>query len=145
MKVSLDEALNLIKEFGENITEGSYEAPLSECSAELRQGFVEIFANQQSSTGDSWPPHSPGKIAIYGEHPLLILSGTLYDQLTGDSSGGEVSERSVTVGTDLDYAHWNNDGTEKIPAREFMYIPEGAQEACVEHVADHIFNLMPGE
>tara|TARA_R100001594_G_scaffold116052_1_gene150988 strand:+ start:10273 stop:10710 length:438 start_codon:yes stop_codon:yes gene_type:complete len=145
MKVSLAEAVDLIGEFLKDIAEGSYEAPLSECSAELRQGFVEIFANQQSSVGERWEDHSDVTIALHGAHPLLILSGTLYDQLTGDSSGGDVSQRSVSVGTDLEYAPWNNDGTENIPAREFMYIPESAQEACVEHVADHIFNLMPGD
>tara|TARA_R100000664_G_scaffold34243_1_gene55655 strand:+ start:11706 stop:12137 length:432 start_codon:yes stop_codon:yes gene_type:complete len=143
MKVSLEEAVNLVNEFGDDLIRGSYEIPLAACSEELRLGFVEIFSNQTSSEGESWPPHSPVTIKLYGEHPLLILSGSLYDELT--SGVDESTERSISVGTDLDYAEWNNDGTEKIPAREFMYIPESAQDACVEHIGDYVFDLLPGD
>ena len=122
----------------------SYEEPLAECKDELRNNFVEIFANQKSSEGDQWPAHSPVTIKLHGDHPLLILSGDLYQELTGDSV---MSERRVTAGTDLEYAEWNNDGVpdNNLPQREFMYLTEDTQNACVEHVGDYIFKNMPGE
>lgn len=143
--MKFEEAVIEIFDFGQTLMNDSFEEPLSKCSEEMRNGFVEIFANQKSSTGDIWPPHSPVTIQLHGEHPLLILSGDLHEQLTSGTGISESSERRVSVGTDLEYADWNNDGTEKIPAREFMYIPEDAQNACVEHIGDYIFSFMPGE
>lgn len=130
--------------FAKTVINETYADVLQKCGEELNNNFVEIFANQVSSTGDSWPPHSPVTIKFYGPHPLLILSGDLYSQLTGGSVAGE---RRVTVETNLEYAEWNNDPDDDshIPQREFMYITEQTQDNCVEHVGDYIFDLLPGE
>ena len=143
MKVSVKEAKDLIEGFSKDLSSGEYSKPLGKCGEELNNNFVEIFANQTSSTGESWPPHSPVTIKFYGAHPLLILSGDLYSQLTGDSA---MEEGRVTVETNLEYAEWNNNPSEDshIPQREFMYITEQTQENCVNHVGDYIFDLMPG-
>ena len=73
-----------------------------------------------------------------------MLSGDLFQQLTETA---EVGERSVIAGTDLYYAEWNNNPSpdSNIPQREFMYLTEETQDACVEAIGDRLFEIMPGE
>jgi phage gpG-like protein len=146
--MDLDEAVRVaieaVNKLEADLIAEPYESALSQCREHLRENFVQIFAQKASSDGSSWPPHSPVTESLWGPHPLLILSGDLYGQLTEDAT---IGERSVTVGTDLFYADYNNNPSEdsNIPKREFMYLTEETQVACVERIGERVFELLPGE
>ena len=133
-----------INKFEADIESETYEMALEKCREHLRQNFVQIFAQQTSSEGVEWPEPSPGPERLWGPHPLLVLSGDLFQQLTETA---EVGERSVIAGTDLYYAEWNNNPSpdSNLPQREFMYLTEETLDACVEAIGDRLFEIMPGE
>lgn len=142
--MDFDSMVEVLQDFGRDLVNEGYEETLPLCGEALRNNFVEIFASQTSSDGEAWREHSEYTTALHGPHPLLILSGDLYEQLTSDALLGE---RRVTAETNLEYADWNNKGipSQNLPKREFMYLTEETMDACVDHVGDHVFEIMPGE
>jgi phage gpG-like protein len=77
----------------------------------LRAGMVVLRAAKdhiKSGAGDEgpWPPNITGT-------PLLFRSGRLINSLTIGSPDGvlDMQDGSVTVGTNVPYARWNQEGT----------------------------------
>lgn len=90
----------------------------------LFKAWGDNFRNSKEAEGAAWPPRKDSKT-----HPLLILTGELFQSVT--SSAGKdhlelVSDRSMAVGTELDYAATHENGSQKrnIPPRPFIGIGE---------------------
>lgn len=89
------------------------------------------FIFTTDSGGNLWPEHSPVTVALYGEHPLLILSGTMHAAATQSGAPGNfesVSATGIVFGVDLIYAATQQfgDSRRNIPQREFFYITDEA-------------------
>lgn len=83
------------------------------------------FDEQVGSNGAKWAPHAPLTVQLYGVHPLLILTGTMWVAATMTGVEGnylEVSDRQIVTGVDLPYAAQQQFGTDRIPQREFYYV-----------------------
>ncbi len=101
------------------------------------------FHQQQTASGEPWPPHAPATVARYGVHPLLILEGHLQEAaLGGANSVREIRDgNTLVLGVDADqieYAHVQNDGSldGRIPQREYMAISEDTAQQCAEVAAE---------
>lgn len=83
------------------------------------------FDEKVGSDGTPWAPHAPMTVRMYGPHPLLILSGTMWVASTMSGVQGnyvEVNDRSIVTGVTLPYAEKQQFGTATIPQREFYYV-----------------------
>jgi hypothetical protein len=90
-------------------------------------GVQRNFDEQVDSSGQKWPPHAPYTVRLYGPHPLLILTGTMWVASTMSGVEGnylDVQDRSIVTGVTLPYAAKQQFGTALIPQREFYYIRE---------------------
>ncbi len=119
----------------------SFSDGLNACKKAIGENFIEIFANRQGLSGNAWPAHAPATVQRYGVHPLLILTGTMYTSVTTSGSTGHyemVGNREMEWGTTQFYAGWNNDGTSRIPAREFMYWTENGADGVVDALASYV-------
>lgn len=90
-------------------------------------GLVILTESQKSiiNSGPGWPGFKrPPKRA----HQLLWLSATLLRSLAlgGADNVMEQSGDTITLGSNVRYAKWQNEGTEDghIPARPFLYTSE---------------------
>lgn len=101
----------------------------------VEQGFEENFANAQDSEGTPWPAHAPSTVKRYGEHPLLILTGTLKDSMTDVGHLYAVesyTDNTYNRGSSLEYANVHNFGYGYIPRREYAYFsPRTVREILV--------------
>lgn len=110
----------------------THELPIASDNAELftqimYAGVQENYDRSSAADGAAWAPHAPSTVRRYGPHPLLILSGAMLAASTTTGVQGNylsVSDRSITIGVDLIYAPAQQFGTDKIPARPFMDLPE---------------------
>ena len=94
------------------------------------------FALEQDAWGNTWAPHAPLTIKLYGPHPILILSSTMVHAATTTGAPGNVvivEDRTFIVGVDLPYAATQQfgDPSRNIPARPF----EDASEETIERLA----------
>jgi|GEM_PF-6544093 len=91
----------------------------------IYDGVQRNFDEKQDSSGQPWAPHAPMTIRMYGPHPLLILSGTMWVASTMTGVEGnylDVQDRSIVTGVTLPYAEKQQFGDAITPAREFYYI-----------------------
>lgn len=103
------------------------------------EGVKNNFDNSQTADGIGWAPRKdPGD-----GHPLLILTTLLIQSAVGNGPGAitYIEDRSVTFGVDgnvVEYAPAHEFGTENMPARPYMAVPDEYLDAIGEALADHL-------
>jgi len=96
----------------------------------LKAAGVMILTESQKSiinSGPGWPGFKrPPKRA----HQLLWETGTLLRSLAlgGGDNIMEQSGNTITLGSNVRYAKWQNEGTKNIPARPFLFIDDARIE-----------------
>lgn len=117
-----------------------------EVKAIVYGAIADNFIFTVGSSGSLWPEHSPVTVAMYGPHPLLILSGAMHQAATQSGAPGNfesVSARGIVFGVDLIYAATQQfgDSRRNIPQREFFYLPDEAiaaiEQLSYQHAAEN--------
>lgn len=88
---------------------------------EALQAVRDNFTSSATPEGRSWPPRKHRGDG----HPLLIDTGRMLQAATGGGPGHvtRVQNDELTVGVDdqkVPYAKYHNEGTRRMPRREFM-------------------------
>lgn len=80
--------------------------------SEVGQSMVDAVHTNFDAEGrpDPWVP--PAK---FQDHPLLRDTGNLYNSINFAVTGDEVE-----VDCDAEYGHYHNEGTSRLPQREFL-------------------------
>jgi hypothetical protein len=137
-----EEFVDLLKDTDDRCESLSLVQPLTKCVEQLQLGFALNYGLAEDEEGVAWPPHAPATVAKYGPHPLLILSGAMYDATTDTGAMGNVTEiedRELLVGVDgelIDYAWVHQQGTERVPQRQFVYARPEALDECENLIAE---------
>jgi phage gpG-like protein len=84
-----------------------------------------VFAQQGSAETGRWvalsPRYAAWKAKVRPGRPILVFDGDLRETMTSARSGiFEVWDKGFTVGTDLPYARYHQDGTPTMPARPIL-------------------------
>ena len=94
------------------------------------------FRSEGSSGSGGWAPLRPATVAARGNaHPILTDTGDLRASLTRPSAKGAVSEigpDGFFVGTDIDYAHFHQRGTSRMPRRRPVELTGADRTAWVK-------------
>lgn len=100
---------------------------------DIRFRIISSKADSKERAWAPWMPSTAKARAKKGNAALGLLydTGTLLDSITSQIVG---SHNTVQVGTNVHYAKYLNDGTEKMAAREFMGISDAAKHAIDEAV-----------
>ena len=107
----------------------------------LADRFVELqkknFASQGSTMSGGWPVLSPKygawKATHYPGRPILVRTGELKESLAGKLGIREFNRKSMTVGTQVAYAAFHQNGTRTMPARRLIgEIPVDEQRECAK-------------
>jgi phage gpG-like protein len=97
---------------------------LKACALLIKADVKENFQGSHDPAGLPWLPlkrRRSGRRHKGSTPKPLLDTGLLQASITAYAQGHieDVTRDSVTVGSALDYAGWQNDGTKTIPAREF--------------------------
>lgn len=140
------DAVQGFREFGDELLGMDFGPVFDSLIDPVHAGFVDNFDRTQAPYG-RWPPHSPVTIMLHGPHPLLILSGTMKAAVSTRGSTGRIEEltpESLTIGTDLFYAPWQQYGTRKIPARPFLWLEGSHVDRITDLFADGVLERLSG-
>lgn len=106
----------------------------------VNEGIAANFKAASNPDGQAWAPRKD-KLS----HPLLIKSGELLSEAGGKAGYTIVEPNLLVKGTELEYAGFQNSGTSKMPAREFMGLSEEYLQKVEGVVADGVLEAVFGE
>jgi phage gpG-like protein len=138
------DAVNVLGAFAREFESKDLQPAFAGIIDDLHAGFRSNFTNTAAPYG-TWPPHSPYTVQKYGPHPLLILSGKMLASVTTSGSEGSIerfASRELTVGTSLFYAGFQQWGTQKIPARTFMWLDPNSYDAVAAKFAKLCWEIL---
>jgi phage gpG-like protein len=79
--------------------------------------FLNLFKQEQSPEGKPWSPRKGnGDGARSSRRSLLVKSGRLRKSIRLT----RVTSNSASIGTNVSYAKYHNEGTERLPQRQFI-------------------------
>lgn len=118
--------------------------------------MANCIIKSQSPAGESYPPLAASTVRgrkNKGRHQSespqagsvrpLIEDGALIQSLVeGPSHIEDIEDEYFTAGTDVEYAGFQNFGTNTIPERPFVGFTQEAEDRTTELVADHIVNKL---
>jgi phage gpG-like protein len=98
----------------------------------LRAAGIKLLKLAQQSIQEQGPGWAPFKKLPAHPHQLVWESGELFHSLDpGDSHNIlQVDGDTVTTGTNVPYAHYQNDGDSRLPARPFEFIDDAREQAA---------------
>lgn len=117
----------------------------------LKGGFLRTWATKTSPRGESWDPLSTDylkrKVKAIGQKPTLVYSGELFDSLVrkGKYQLLALQPKKLSFGTIAPYASFLNEGTAKMPQREFMGLRKEQVEFIKKSLAKYLSAVMRGE
>jgi phage gpG-like protein len=128
----------VLEKYGDNLGNAM---PAFEAMAEYQVGTVNKrqFDEQGSVDTGKWSPLSPPyarfKARVRPGRPLLVFDGDLRKEMTVPGKGVyEVGPKGMTVGTDISYAKYHQNGTPNMPARPLIGTPREADKRQFEKI-----------
>lgn len=99
-----------------------------------------INDDKRAPDGDRWPEWSPEYAKTREpQHSLLVSSGQLFKSITHMANG-----KVVIVGSNMQYAKWLQEGTRKMPRREFLGLSQDDETDIEVTVMRNIRKLLRG-
>lgn len=118
-----------------------FDAAVDDLVVTIHEGINENFERAESGQGTPWPPHAPSTVARHGPHPLLILSGKMWDAATGGPGSWWVAaDFRLSLGIErsaIPYASTQQFGSDRVPQREFYFINRFAMQDVKQILADY--------
>ena len=108
---------------------------------QIEQEERAAFAGEKTPGGEEWQPLAPFTNKKKGHARRLYESGALMAAMIDHAMPhhiGEITDRWMTYGTDLEYAGFHQDGTDRIPQREFAGLSEETVDRLAGRVADDL-------
>jgi phage gpG-like protein len=99
-----------------------------------------LLQDSQQSIKDQGPGWLPFKKLPRSPHELEDASGTLLASLAlgGSNNIFEQSGDSITVGTSVPYAVFQNDGDSHLPARPFLFIDDTRKDKAARAYSERL-------
>lgn len=141
------DASELIGAFANELFGGDYTQVFDTLVEPINEGLGSNFDRQTSASGEAWAPHSGYTVKKMGVHPLLMWTGAMIFSLESRSASNrieEITQTSLTIGTDLFYAPWQQYGTARIPARPFVWLHGSYVDKVTEEFADGVHDRIKG-
>lgn len=112
-----------------------------ELAGDLGRGFL----SSKDPSGNSWAPLKHPRPAGRNQgHRPLIDTSTLMRSVISKNLGNieEITDNSVTYGTDIEYAAFHQFGSGNVPARPFVGVSDAMIERAEEMIADHMIRQL---
>lgn len=113
---------------------------LKTCAVLIRAAIKSCFANARAPDGTSWlplknPPRRRGKSPKpLRDKGILMASASAF----GAGHVETITPSSLTMGTNIEYASYHQDGTATIPQRAFLGVSDEVADKCQMVIADYV-------
>lgn len=137
----------LFDEIVEQIRQMDYEPVMvagTEIIADLEKQFFDAGVDPN---GNRWAPNAESTIKKKGHGIVLFETGALEKSLVDTSDEHnihETSHRGLLFGTDIEYSLFNQEGTERIPARPHVGVTEDFCNVFADEIGDFIVEQLRG-
>lgn len=147
-ELNLEDVEAFLGREAEAIARLDFTKPLKICAVLVKADVKENFQGSHDPQGLPWKPLKRprrGKRHKGSTPKPLLDTGLLQASITanGQKHIEEVTSTSLTVGSSLDRAAWQNNGTRTIPAREFAGFSDRAldmiDDVMAEFLEDQLF------
>ena len=141
------EAVQGFREFGDELFGMDFAPVFDSLIDPVNESFGSNFDRRTGPDGTPWKEHAAYTIQRMGPHPLLMWTGAMIFSLESRSGANRIEQltsSSLTIGTDLFYAPWQQYGTGRIPARPFVWMIGSDVEAITELFADGVLERLSG-
>lgn len=96
----------------------------------------------EGSLAGGWAPLSPEYAAwrlVHAPGPIMVRTGHLMLSLTSERElVKSMTNRSMTLGSDVAYAHFHQTGTSHMPQRKVLVLPESVMKAMLKDLAKYV-------
>lgn len=144
------EARAEIKRFANALPKQDLSPIFKEIEYIFRQDIHQHFIDNRGPE-EAWAPHAPETIRRHGPHPLLRLTYAMHTAATRLGASGNLAifrPREMISGVDgnvVNYASYQHYGTNRIPARPFIWISDEAEEDAATEFERLYFEMMIGQ
>ena len=141
------DAVQGFREFGDELLGMDFGPVFGSLIDPVNESFGSNFDRKTGPDGTPWKEHAAYTIQKMGPHPLLMWTGAMIFSLESRSAANRIEQltsSSLTIGTDLFYAPWQQYGTRRIPARPFVWMIGSDVEAITELFADGVLERLSG-
>jgi phage gpG-like protein len=124
-----------------------YKPLLETFMPQLAEYEAGMFAGEYDSNLNDWAPLKKSTIDRKGHDRILVETGALRESLVHIGGAGnihEVFDHGLTFGTDVEYAHFHQDGTSRMPARPPVGISEETLDKFCDQIANHVVENLKG-
>jgi phage gpG-like protein len=110
---------------------------------DLRSAFAKNFTSNGLEVG-GWQPLDPGYAAWKSVHfpgaPPMVRTGKMFQSLATLRGGNnEIDRHHARFGTSgINYAEFHQYGTSKMPKREIVFIPQGAERTWSKMAVEYL-------
>lgn len=121
-------------------TKGGSSALQKRMSPIVFSDIIKHFENKEGPDG-AWEPWGEARQKQYdreGKGELLRYNGTLMNSLQPGSGKTQANAEFMRWYTPVEYSNVHNEGTDKVPKREFMWISDDALELTAKATLDWI-------
>jgi len=131
----------------ERFEDADYTPEMESAEQQLRERHEAHFDGRQNPVGSQWPALSPVTIARKGHDIPLVDTGRLRASVLETGHPDHVREllplgRGLTFGSSVEYGLFHQNGTARIPQREFAGMNDGTVTEICESVADRAVDAL---
>lgn len=142
-ELSLEQLSVFFSRRAEELATLDLRVPLKECAVLIKSDVSNNFQGSHAPDGTPWKPlkrKRSGKRHKGSIPKPLLDTGLLRASAVANGRGHveEITANSLEVGSNLEYAGWQNDGTRTIPAREFIGFSNSLIADIEEVLADFL-------
>ena len=127
----------ILKGLHAQLADMDYEDVLKQSQQDLAEYEAGMFAGEFDSNLEGWSPLATSTIKRKKHDRILLDTGALRESLVHIGGAGNIAatnSRGMLFGTEIEYAHFLQDGTRKMPARP----PVGMSEETLDKLCDRI-------
>lgn len=142
MLPSLGALINVVLQAADDAAKDTYTQALDDAIGLIQNWEREMYLGQFGPDGTAWAPLSPVTIARKEHSAILVDTGRMFESLTTPNGTQDTiwitGPNWLTFGTEVEYAHWHQTGTKRMPARPHVGLNEATVTQISQRLADAV-------
>lgn len=142
MLPSLGALIDVVLQAADDAAKDTYTQALDDAIGLIQNWEREMYLGQFGPDGTAWAPLSPVTIARKEHSAILVDTGRMFESLTTPNGTQDTiwitGPSWLTFGTEVEYAHFHQTGTKRMPARPHVGLNEATVTQISQRLADAV-------
>lgn len=148
MTTIINDISELQKLFDDNASRLDFSTSFESVSDMLAETHSGYFNDQADPNAIPWKPLSPATVKKKGHPIILIETNKMRSSVVNRKHANHVertTKSGLDWGTNEEKAEWHQEGTDRVPQRQFIGWNESAIQSAAETMADVTVDLLLGD